>query len=518
MKKDIHIKMILAGWLLLLFYPSYLVAQTEVRMFYFAPTDTITTYFASSSAYIFADSCNSNPTGYSYVLLDSVTAVTFRRIAPSGLKTTYDSLTNTSSVLRREMRKINALSNGLIRRTDILMYDDRTGLPAANRCPCSDVINNLRVVWPCADNVRVSAGEYTGFVFLGEIAASFIINNYPGRYWEWYETILHEFTHTQFAREYVNDISVVQNKWGPRGVSISYGGDNSHWLEELLADQQMPFEEGIASFWALDRNQAGKDSLISFLNNSGYRFYLGSHSFLSGVPEMWNAPHHVQATVPVPDPDASGQRVVQIPFNGGIRRVALVAPHIHTGGVYQLRRYKWLDIPGHFVFYNERMAQGFALMYHEFAFNTRTAAYNRIYEAVRAMTPPNQRLRYPAFFANHLANSMESYARTPDGKKEESDGTLTSSMFVYALYDIITHFEISEADLQREFRINFHTYLPTPKPLAFDNYWAHREAVKQLACPYLGGNNCLPGTGTIDIRRAVEVVRDYFRDSSRILR
>ncbi len=59
------------------------------------------------------------------------------------------------------------------------------------------------------------------------------------------------------------------------------------------------------------------------------------------------------------------------------------------------------------------------------------------------------------------------YARTSIGQQEQANATLVSSMFAYALFDIITHFGMSDADLQREFLINSATYIPhTPKPLA----------------------------------------------------
>jgi hypothetical protein len=520
MKKTIFIKTILAGCLFLVLNSSDIFAQTTVRIFYLAPTDTIRAHYTGALAtYIFADSCNRAPTGYSGVLLDNQTAGIFRRIAPPRIKGTYDSLTNTTSTLRREIRKVNTLSNGRIQRSEIFLFDDRNGLIASDNCKCDHLYGAIRGIWPCAGNWRNRSGNYTGDLYLGELAANYIITNFPGGYWAWDETVIHEFSHTQFAREYINDSTAVVNKWGPNGVSISYGGDDGHWGQELLADQQLPLDEGLASFWSLDRNAASRDSLVSFMNSKDSRFYLGSHSFLTGTAAMWNSPHRVIATVTIPPQDANGQRIVNITFpNGRTGRVRLVAPHIQTGAGYELRSFKWLDVPGDYVFYNEQMAQGLALMFHEFAFSSRTRAYNAIFDAARAITPPNQRLKYPGFFANNLANSMEAYARTSAGRSEETAGTLTSSMFVYALYDLFTHFGMTEEKMRRELLVNFDPYKPIPKPLAFDNYFSQRDAVKQVACQYLEGNNCQHGTGAIDIRRAVEAIRNYYRDPSRILR
>ena len=81
----------------------------------------------------------------------------------------------------------------------------------------------------------------------------------------------------------------------------------------------------------------------------------------------------------------------------------------------------------------------------------------------------------------------------------------------------VKHFGMSEADLRREFTINMSTYNSTAQPLAFSAYWAHRAAIKAIACPNLGGSDCT-GTGNIDFMRAVQDVKNYFTDSSRILR
>jgi hypothetical protein len=200
----------------------------------------------------------------------------------------------------------------------------------------------------------------------------------------------------------------------------------------------------------------------------------------------------------------------------GWNPIRLVSPHIQTGAGYQLRSYRWQDVPGEFVFYNEQMFQAFALLFYENALAGRNDVFDLMLRAARTMTPPNNRLRYPALFANALSNELERYAGTAPGRAAETNRTLASSMFTYALFDIITHFGMSEADLRREFTINMETYLPVPKPKAFDNYWAHRNAVKQLVCPFLGGNDCT-GNGNIDFVRAAREAKTYFADPSRIL-
>lgn len=483
----------------------------NINIFFYAPTATITSNFTgATAAYINADACSGNPTGYSYVLLDNQTAPIFRSITSTTIiRRTYDSLTNVNSTLRKRLMQIRGLSNGLVNDIEIHIFDDRTGLNAAETCKCDNNFGALRGLWACASNFKRTNGQYLGYVYFGELAANHIINNFPGGWWAWYETVVHEFSHTQFALEYDAAGKSVANKWGRNGISISYGGDSGHWGSELQADQQSPLDEGLATFWGLEKNRVGRDSLVAWLNKKNERLYLGSHSFLTGTPAMWNAPHGVVFSGTIP-----ANRTVTPP---GWNPIRLVSPHIQTGAGYELRSYKWLDVPGKFGFYNEQMFQAFALFFYENSMPSRNDAFDMMLRAAKNMTRPNNRLRYPALFANALANELETFARTPAGRTAETNHALVSSMFTYALYDIVTHFGMAEADMKREFTINMETYLPVPKPLAFNNYWSHRDALKQRICPFLGGPNCT-GNGNIDIVRAASEAKAYFTEASRILR
>lgn len=486
------------------------LSAQNINVFFYAPTATMTTNFTGpTAAYVQTDPDCNGPTGLSYVVLDNQTAPIFRNIAPAIIRQTYDSLTDLNSVLRKRIMQIRGLSNGVVNDIQIRLFDDTAGLAATDTCKCDDVIDGVKGVWPCAGNERLPSSQYFGDVQLGEQAANHIINNFPGGWWAWYETVVHEFSHTQFALEYNAAGDPIQNKWGRNGISISYGGDGGHWGSEIQADQQSALDEGLATFWGLEKNRVGRDSLIVWLNKKNERLYLGSHSFLTGTAAMWNAPHAVVFTGTIP-----ANRKVTPP---GWNTIELVSPHIQTGAGYELRGYKWLDVPGQFTFYNEQMFQAYALFFHENAMPTRNDAFDMMLRAARRMTPPNNRLRYPALFANALANELEAFARTPAGRAAETNRNLVSSMFAYALYDIVTHFGMTEADMRREFTINMETYAPVPRPLAFNNYWAQRDALKQLVCPFLGGPNCT-GNGNIDIVRAATEARTYFTAPARILR
>jgi hypothetical protein len=501
-----------------LFYPLVMVAlfgsaslqAQNIRIFFYGPSAAMTTNFTGATAgYVHADSCGPNPSGYSYVLLDAQTAPVFRAMAPTTMiRQTYDSLTNANSILRRRLMQIRGLSNGVVNDIEIYLFDDRTGLAPTDTCKCDELMGGIRGVWPCATNFRRTNGNYLGYLFLGEVSANFISANAPGGWWAWYETVVHEFSHTQFALEYDAAGNPVQNKWGRDGIAISYGGDASHWGSELQADQQSALDEGLATFWGLERNRIGRDSLIVWLNRRSERLHLGSHSFLTGTPQMWNAPHAVVFSGTIP-----ANRVVT-PTNWS--PIRLVSPHIQTGAGYELRSYRWLDVPGNYVLYNEQMFQAFALSFFENALPDRSQSFDMMLRAARILTPPNNRLRYPAVFANALANELETYARSAAGRAAQANNNLVSSMFTYALYDIVTHFGMTEADLQRELRVGSGPS-SVPRPMAFDHYWTHRDAVKQRVCQFLGGPNCT-GNGNIDFMRAVSEAKSYFTDAGRILR
>ena len=104
----------------------------------------------------------------------------------------------------------------------------------------------------------------------------------------------------------------------------------------------------------------------------------------------------------------------------------------------------------------------------------RNDAFALMLRAAQKMTPPNNRLRYPSILANALASELETFAGSAAGRAAEASNTLVSSMFAYGLYDIITHFGMTEADMKSELNDNLITL-----PKAFANYWAHRDALNK---------------------------------------
>lgn len=501
------------GFLLLILIAGKVQSQT-LDFIYAAPTASMDANFNNAQAFTRVHNGTVIPlmTGYRYVRVVPANVATFRTVASPLIRRTYDSITSGTSGLRKKLNRVMQLSGNKVAKITFLLINDGTGLPAnVDSVFCSSPSGGIRIAWPCASNWRASTatGAYHGRVMLGEQAAALDANK-PGGFKRWEATIIHEVSHTQMLRD-VNGI----NKWsnralGVHGLEISYGGDRGHWFEELQADEQQPMDEGLGYFWAIEHNPPMAAELDNFLNEKGRRFILGSRSFLTGTPQMWNAPHGVLCTG-IPCITSAGD-TMNVHLNTWITPA--------TGG-YELRSYRWADVPGKFVFYNEQMSEAYFYLYHKYGFHRPDTAFNKIFDGVKKLCmSANQRHRYPAHMANMLANSMEAYARSAAGQAEQTNGTLVSSMFAYALFDLLGHFGQSEADLKREFDINSATYIGyTPKPLAFNQYWAHRNAIRQLACPHLGGDSCNPaGTGNIDIQQAVAAVRDYFRNPARILK
>src|SRR5262245_2561281 len=471
--------------------PGIAVAQT-INVAYFAPSATMNATFGAANTQGLTRTDNNGvviPTlpGYRYVMVTAANRTKFNTIAAPHMRATYDSLMNTRSALRRKMSQILNISGNKVRTLVLLMVDDRTGLPGAdpNGILCLDQIAGQTISWPCATNWQNGTSAfYTGRVCFGEQAADIDVSTSPGGgFARWEATLLHECSHTQF----LSDTSGV-NKWGKGGIAVSYGGDQGHWFTELQADEQQAMDEGLASFWGLSHHPPMATELRDFLNQKDTKLLLGSHSFLRSVPYMWGAPHKTLYSGP-----ASGAK---FPGPNGAA-ITLTTPNLAPDAQYELREYKWLDVPGDCVLYNEMMSESYFYLYHRYAFSDPDTAYQKILGAARVLSFPNQRYRYPAHVANVLANYMEAYARA-----HPADPQLVSSMFPLALYDLLGHFGRTDDGLRREFTINSWTYTPTPVPKAQAEYLKRRAAVKALVCPYLSANSaCKEQGASIDIEK-----------------
>ena len=404
-------------------------------------------------------------TGYAHVVVNAANEATFKATAPQNLRTTFDDL-KAGTPLRRRLDEILAMSGGVSDVT-VALVDDQTGISKRARFAPKKRNDGSRYVWPAARVGPAGAGRYRGFIGLGTSAAAYISGSWPGGWKAWQGTIMHEFSHTQFVNEKI--------KWG--AVNIVYGGDGGHWWEELLGEQELTFEEGFGTFFGLlDNATWWQQSFLPFFKNANERYLLESRSVLAGTAELWNAPHTQEERTP---PDSVGQ--------------------------YFIRKYKWKDVPGRYVLFNENNSTAFHYFFYVSANNNRDSSYVMIRREGGSMSR-DRRKRNSTYAVNRLALQLEDFAATPDGATAKAAGNLTSSLFPFALLDALTHFGMTDAEYKRDYDVNY----PDRNPKAYALYWARRDGFKTMVQADLDAN-------PIRIEEAVRKISDYCRRPDLIL-
>ena len=249
------------------------------------------------------------------------------------------------------------------------------------------------------------------------------------------ELVLHESFHTQLV-----------NRWTKWPGYITYGGVSGHTIDEILGDQEAALNEGSGTFYGYTVNNPGLMSLDSFFMDAGYRYILEGQSVCAGYPELYRVSTRRQSTV-------AGQAVFW---------------------------YKWLDVPGYFLMFNENDATGYFANYWRSAYGNRDTALSMLNYAFHAMWKDTLK-RYPTYACNRLALKMEMYSASPAGR---ADSSKTSSIFPFALLDLITHFGMSDAEYQADYRRNY----PDQNPRAFTEYFTRRAAIKALVLADMTAN------------------------------
>lgn len=451
---------------LLLIAPAAL-AQT-VSFQYVAPTTAINSAFGAGSGWT-----TGLPANYTGVPITAANAAQFTAAAPPNVLRTYQQM-QPGIALRNRVDQILQISGGRVDPTFYLV-DDRTGLGASAGFFAPWRNGGNLYVWPAASNWPVtgtSPQRYAAAIFLGERACA-QIQTWPGAWRAWEGTIIHETSHTQFVGE--------KTKWGM--IRIVYGGDNNHYTSELLGEQELPWEEGLGTFFGgVHIDPVEMNQTRSFFVRADRRYELESRSFLAGTASVWNAPHDEEE-----------------------RDLALLDdPAARTGG-YVVRRYRWQDVPGFYILFSESTSTAFNLYFWRKVNNDRDAAYRMIVDAVRGMWQ-ERRKRYLTYEINRLALQMEAQAATPQGQTARTAGTLTSSMFPFALLDILTHFGMSDAHYQADYRRNY----ADREPRAATEYWARRATVRALVQPHLTAS-------PVRIDEAIDAAHRYFQQPDTIL-
>lgn len=444
---------------LLLAGPSWAVS---VQFYFVAPTAGIDSNFPGGT---YMDGLT---TGYRGVLITPENLATFRTQAPPHMRRTYDVL-QSGQTLRNRVDQVTQINGGV---TDevFLLVDDRTGL-SNDGIFATSTIDSKRAVWPAASVAPAAGNRYRGVIRLGELSSG-RIQGWAGGWLAWEGTILHETLHTQFVGE--------KTKWG--SISIVYGGDGDHYVAELMAEQELPLEEGLGTFYGQMHNTpAGLQDLDRFWARDNVRYLIESRSFLAGTSEMWNAPHTEEQ-----------------------RSLSELPPDQRTGS-YVWRRYRWWDVPGRYLLFSESTSTAFHLNFWRHVNGNRDEAL-RFINASSGGIWQDRRKRYLTYVINRLALQMEDFANTADGRAARGAGRLTSSMFPFAVLDLLTHFGMTDA----QYRQDYDRHHPDRQPRAYTEYWNHRQAVRNLARPMLQSS-------PIRMAEAMTAVHNYFKRPETLL-
>jgi hypothetical protein len=437
---------------------------------------------------------------YRWVRLNSSNIANFRSIAPANILKTYDSLVN-NSVLKRKVDNTTRISGENVRMV-IHLVDDRTGLHLNEGYVGNSIdrADGKKYIWPAARNYLNSALVSTGEIYMGEHYSTQIINNWEGNWKRWESVILHEVSHTQRRPDPRG-----ANTWGEMGTTMSYGPDGTHFLHEIQGSEESALDEALGSFWGMTHYQGDSTRIIRFLTDTTSRFDIERHSPLSAIHEIWNAPHVSACAGPVAPESASS------PFS-----TSTVCPAIRVRrffvpdtSQYEIRKYKWRDVPGRYMMNNENMAQAYLYLFWKHGFANMDTAFNKIRNTARILyTSRDYRNWHVAFFANSFAYQMERYVTTPSGQADLTNNRLISSMFAIAIYDLLRNFSGSNIDFEADIRNNTFS---NGIPFAMETYKNHRNAIKTLVQSNITANS-------ININAAVGLMKNYFKNPSTILR
>ncbi|NBA84881.1 hypothetical protein GVN16_03875 [Emticicia sp. CRIBPO] len=480
-------------------------AQDRVRFVYFAPTATMRTIFGSANIRQWARVVESGVpvtrrdtisvmAGYRWVHITPANVTLFRNNAPVNLKKLYDSLNAPASKVRRKMDEIMGLGGN--RRVVIHLVDDRTSIPMSENYVGQQIetADNKKYVWPAArgylNTTLESSG--TGEVYIGDHFMNAFGNQFEG-------VMLHEISHTQRARD-----ARGANTWGEVGTGVSYGAIPGHTFNELQGSEESALDEAMGNFWKMTHTLQDSTWVLNLMTDSTARLRIEKYSPLFNVHEAWNAPHTTQCagpTTPHPTSPAS--------LRTAVCGAAISRFFVPDTAQYETRLYKWKDMPGRYIMNSEQMSQAYLYLYWRYAFARPDSSMNKIKNLARTLySTRDSRDWHVGFLANHLAFQMERYANTAHGQAEQTANRLTSSLFSYALLDLLRHFSNSDLDFEADMR----TYsYGSGIPFAMEAYKRHRANLRTAANPFINGPN-------INIRGAVVAMRAYLQTAPTILK
>lgn len=450
-------------------------AQT-VDFVYVAPAATIDALFPGAAitgapAPGWTQAWATLPTGYKGVLITAANAATFQAQPVPNIRHIYTQL-QPGTTLRNNLNRVLTISGG---RADVryFLIDDRTNVDGGAGIlysrPRTVAGVTHRFVWPAANSQPVpGTNRHQGIVGMGEAFSSSWASSPHGGIRAWEAVALHEGSHTQWVGEF--------SRWGVLNQEWLVYGTGGHGNEEILGDQEAPLNEGFGTFFGRMHNLPEWTNQVSaFFNNDGLRYYVDQQSIPAGWEDLYRVAARQAGTVGSP------------PI-----------------GVW---RYRWHDVPGKYLLFSESTGTAFNMYFWLNTNGDRNQALQMILNT-GAEAWDNRFRRFLAYSANSLARQLETWAATPAGQTARTAGTATSSMFPFALIDVLTHCGISDADYQREIRASLRT--ADPRSRAGTEYFNHRAAVCARVRPMITAN-------PIRMDDAVREAHTYFRQAATVL-
>lgn len=456
-----------------LFFCSSLTAYTQKIDFYFvAPANVISTNFGTP-----LDSTHC-PRGYALVNIKAANKAKFNSIAPTNLKYVYAQM-QSSQPLRKSVDMVLKNSAGRVHTVLYFLVDDRTGLSSLAADTTHIFVqyddNSKKYVWPAANNNQfpTSSGKFIGWVMLGEHQLQFDQSLRTGKISSVDELVLHETSHTQFTGPWSKWLSVGRKP-------ITYGADGMHYLTEIMGDQEGALNEGIATSFGYVMNDSAYDELVASMSDNSHRFFIEARSVHAGTNELYKITDRIQSNLK----NNSGD----VFYPDGKPVVAFW--------------YRWTMIPGWYLLFAEVTSTAFFSLFRNNTYLNKDTAFSMIRQASTAMSPDRKK-RFLTYACNQLGLKMEEYNNSTNGKV---DASRISSMFPFALLDLLTHFGMSEdiykADLRRT--------NPEKYSKAYAEYWNHRNKVQALVQADINAN-------PIRFKDALQKIKDYFKKQEMIL-
>ncbi|MCB0847682.1 MAG: hypothetical protein KDE26_30730, partial [Bacteroidetes bacterium] len=213
--------------------------------------------------------------------------------------------------------------------------------------------------------------------------------------------------------------------------------------------------------------------LDHFIENPGYRYLIQETSPLAGVSALKEAPHAKKDYV-------------------GVKG----------------REYTFLNVPGYYLLFSQTTTFAFLNTFYNYAYSDNELSHHLINKAI-SKTWETRDNRHLMFLVNELAVQMEDFAGTKAaGKYNNADFEWqSSSMLPFFLLDVLTHFDMDEAEFKRVY--SNHEYERQPR--AFQTYWQYRTELQELTAPHLNTSN-------FKIYEAMAVGHEYLKNKKLFLK